>query len=30
MTATEVSDYLVRRGIPFRTAHGIVGELIRL
>ncbi|MDY0092325.1 MAG: argininosuccinate lyase [Candidatus Vecturithrix sp.] len=29
MTATEVADYLVRRGIPFRTAHGIVGELIR-
>lgn len=29
MTATEVADYLVRRGVSFRTAHGIVGELIR-
>ena len=29
MTATEVADYLVRRGVPFRTAHGIVGELVR-
>ena len=29
MTATEVADYLVRRGVPFRTAHKIVGELIR-
>ncbi len=29
MTATEVADYLVRKGIPFRTAHGIVGELVR-
>ena len=29
MTATEVADYLVRHGVPFRTAHGIVGELVR-
>jgi argininosuccinate lyase len=29
MTATEIADYLVRRGVPFRTAHGIVGELVR-
>ncbi len=29
MTATEVADYLVRKGVPFRTAHGVVGELVR-
>jgi argininosuccinate lyase len=29
MTATEIADYLVRQGIPFRTAHGIVGKLVR-
>ncbi len=29
MTATEIADYLVRRGLPFRTAHRIVGELVR-
>ncbi len=28
--ATDVADYLVRKGIPFRTAHGIVGELVLL
>lgn len=28
--ATDVADYLVRNGIPFRTAHGIVGELVLL
>jgi argininosuccinate lyase len=28
--ATEVADYLVRKGTPFRTAHGIAGELVRL
>lgn len=26
--ATDVADYLVRKGVPFRTAHGIVGELV--
>lgn len=26
--ATDVADYLVRKGIAFRTAHGIVGELV--
>ena len=26
--ATDVADYLVGKGIPFRTAHGIVGELV--
>ncbi len=29
MTATEIADYLVHRGVPFRTAHEIVGELVR-
>ena len=28
MTATEVADYLVRRGVAFRTAHEIVGQLV--
>ncbi len=28
--ATDVADYLVRKGVPFRTAHGIVGELVLL
>ena len=27
--ATEVADLLVRRGVPFRKAHGIVGGLVR-
>ena len=30
LLATEVADYLVRKGIPFREAHGIVGELVAL
>jgi len=29
ITATEVADYLVRKGIPFREAHGIVGQVVR-
>jgi argininosuccinate lyase len=29
MTATEVADYLARRGVPFRTAHEIVGAIVR-
>ncbi|WP_172371987.1 argininosuccinate lyase [Sporosarcina jiandibaonis] len=28
LNATEVADYLVSRGTPFRDAHGIVGQLI--
>ena len=28
--ATDAADYLVRKGVPFRTAHGIVGELVLL
>ncbi|MCA9822995.1 MAG: argininosuccinate lyase [Dehalococcoidia bacterium] len=27
--ATDVADYLVRKGMPFREAHGIVGSLVR-
>jgi len=30
LLATEIADYLVRKGIPFREAHGIVGELVAL
>ncbi len=26
--ATEVADYLARKGMPFREAHGIVGKLV--
>lgn len=29
LTATEAADYLVRRGVPFREAHGIVGQVVR-
>ena len=29
LAATEVADLLVRRGMPFREAHGIVGALVR-
>jgi argininosuccinate lyase len=29
LAATEVADLLVRRGVPFRQAHGIVGALVR-
>jgi argininosuccinate lyase len=28
-TATEVADHLVRRGVPFREAHTVVGRLVR-
>jgi argininosuccinate lyase len=27
--ATDVADYLVRRGTPFRTAHDLVGKIVR-
>ncbi|MFS8900825.1 argininosuccinate lyase [Synechococcus sp. H60.2] len=27
--ATDVADYLVRRGIPFRSAHDLVGQIVR-
>ncbi len=29
-TATDLADYLVRKGIPFRDAHAIVGQAVRL
>ncbi len=28
MNATELADYLVRKGMPFREAHGVVGSLV--
>ncbi len=28
--ATDAADYLVKRGVPFRDAHGIVGRLVLL
>ncbi len=27
-TATDVADYLVMKGVPFREAHGIVGRIV--
>jgi len=30
LLATELADYLVRKGLPFRRAHSIVGRLVRL
>jgi argininosuccinate lyase len=29
LLATDAADYLVRRGVPFRTAHEITGKLLR-
>ncbi len=29
LAATDVADLLVRRGMPFREAHGVVGGLVR-
>jgi len=28
MNATELADYLVRKGLPFRTAHDITGKVV--
>jgi len=28
-TATDLADYLVRKGLPFRQAHEVVGRLVR-
>lgn len=28
--ATDLADYLVRKGLPFRDAHRVVGELVQL
>jgi len=30
IAAVDVADLLVRRGMPFREAHGVVGSLVRL
>ena len=27
--ATDLADYLVKKGLPFRKAHGIVGAIVR-
>ncbi len=29
LNATDLADYLVRRGMSFRSAHGLVGKLVR-
>lgn len=29
MEATDLADYLVTKGVPFREAHGIVGRIVR-
>ena len=29
LNATDVADYLVRKGMPFRTAHGVSASLVR-
>jgi len=29
MLATDLADYLVRRGVPFRESHQVVGRLVR-
>ena len=29
-TATDLADYLVRKGLPFREAHATVGRIVRL
>ncbi len=29
MLATDLADYLVRRGVPFRQSHGLVGAAVR-
>jgi argininosuccinate lyase len=30
LLATELADYLVKRGVPFREAHGYIGRLVRM
>ncbi len=30
LLATDLADYLVRRGVPFRDAHELVGRVVRL
>ncbi len=29
LLATDIADYLVRKGLPFRQAHHVVGEVVR-
>jgi argininosuccinate lyase len=29
LLATDLADYLVRRGVPFRTSHEVVGRVVR-
>jgi argininosuccinate lyase len=29
MNATDLADYLVRHGVPFRTAHAIAGKIVQ-
>jgi argininosuccinate lyase len=29
MTATDLADYLAKRGLPFRQAHEVVGRIVR-
>jgi len=30
MLATDLADYLVRRGVPFRETHHVAGEAVKL
>lgn len=30
LLATELADYLVKKGVPFRESHGLVGQAVRL
>jgi argininosuccinate lyase len=30
MLATDLADYLVSKGVPFRQAHGLTGQVVRL
>ncbi len=30
LLATDLADYLVKQGVPFRQAHGLVGEAVQL
>ena len=30
LNATDIADYLVRKGMPFRTAHGVSASLVRI
>lgn len=30
LLATDLADYLVKKGVPFRQAHGLVGQVVQL